>query len=457
MIAQKKKLQKFILNKLLNNPRFYISDTKIVENSNHIKKKFEIFNKKKQIQKIKNKKVLAVIEDGCGAVFWSNLLVSFLNNYTLMPIEKNKKHYKKISKYYDIIILFKGDQFKIVKNYKKKLIKELDKVDYISSTSGSTGVSKMILLNISSIIQNSDFIVKSLNYKKFKNFLIAIPFYFNSAICHFFTCLINQMNFFSFEKLVFPFNLNFLINKYSINYFGGAPIQAQWILSFKKINQKFEKLISSGDFLNKKNINLYLKKSKKKFQLYNIYGITELGGRVFFNKLGENKNPYSLGKNLSYQKIKLKKISKNIYELGIKSKFGFKGYYDKKLNTKVYETGTFYTNDLVKKENKSIELIGRKNEIFKSSGIKIFPELIKNEMMKLKKITNTFIFPHEFKYYGMAPVAAYESKKKISDSELINFLNGKIEKKQIPRKFIWWKKFPLLKNKKVNKLLIKKT
>ena len=79
---------------------------------------------------------------------------------------------------------------------------------------------------------------------------------------------------------MYPKNLNKLINKYKINYFGGAPIQAEWILgsNHKKISLK--KIISSGDFLKENVIKLYLKKEKKIY-LYNIYGITEVGGRVF--------------------------------------------------------------------------------------------------------------------------------------------------------------------------------
>ena len=88
--------------------------------------------------------------------------------------------------------------------------------------------------------------------------------------------------------------------------------------------QHLKKIISSGDFLNKKVILKFLKKFKEDYELYNIYGITELGGRVFINCINKSKNPYSLGKELPHFKIKLKKTSNKIYELCIKSKYVLK-------------------------------------------------------------------------------------------------------------------------------------
>ena len=135
--------------------------------------------------------------------------------------------------------------------------------EYISSTSGSTGSPKMILHKFGSIIKNSIATSNRIKLKKNKNFLIAIPNFYNSAVCHFFTCLVKNINFYSFEGFMYPKNLNKLINKYKINYFGGAPIQAEWILgsNHKKISLK--KIISSGDFLKENVIKLYLKKEKK--------------------------------------------------------------------------------------------------------------------------------------------------------------------------------------------------
>ena len=87
--------------------------------------------------------------------------------------------------------------------------------------------------------------------------------------------------------------------------------------------------------------------------MYNIYGITELG-RVFINHINKSKKPLCVGDKLSHFKIYLKKVSKQIYELCVNSKFIFKGYYEKNLNTKILVNQNFQTNDLVKIDGKNI-------------------------------------------------------------------------------------------------------
>ena len=42
---------------------------------------------------------------------------------TVMPLEKNNKNFKKIEKYFDVVILFNGFQYEIIKNLSKKKIK----------------------------------------------------------------------------------------------------------------------------------------------------------------------------------------------------------------------------------------------------------------------------------------------------------------------------------------------
>ena len=69
----------------------------------------------------------------------------------------------------------------------------MDKTEYISSTSGSTGEPKMILHKFDSIIKNSLETCKSVKFKSNKNFLILIPGFYHSAVCHFFTCLLKNI------------------------------------------------------------------------------------------------------------------------------------------------------------------------------------------------------------------------------------------------------------------------
>ncbi len=454
-MTDKSKLKKKIKKNLLSNRTFEIADIKNSYNYQFINKYYKEFKNHPKISGLKNKKVLAVINNNCSSIFWLNFIICFLMNFTLMPNDKKNKFYKKLKKYYDTIIVFNGKKFQIINNKKKRKNKLFEKIDYISSTSGSTGKPKMILHDIESIIKNSHETLKRVRYKPNDKFLIAIPNYFNSAVCHFFTCLIKEVTFFSNENILFPSDLGNFIKKKKINYFGGAPLQVGWLLNLNFKISCLKKIVSSGDFLNNNIISKFLKTFKKNYELYNIYGITELGGRVFINYINKSKTPFSLGKELSHFKINLKKTSDKVYELCIKSRYVFKGYYENKINNNVLTNNYFHTNDLIALEKNRINIIGRKNEIFKSSGVKIFPEMIRNEMLKLKNIKNVFVFANYVKNYGNVPVAAYQSNKMIREEKMHNLLKKNLEKNHIPKKFIWYKKLPTLKNKKLNKLQIK--
>ncbi len=451
----KDKFRNKILINLKKNKNNFFSDGKknfFYEDIHSKYLELKIFLKKNNIEK---KKILSVIYNQSGIYSWINFLVSFLLELTVMPLEKNSDNYKKIEKYFDVVILFDGKKYKIIKKIKKKKNKIIEITEYISSTSGSTGFPKMILHKFDSIIKNSLETSKRARFKKNKNFLIAIPSFYNSAVCHFLTCLIKDMNFYFLEGFMYPKDLNYYITKYRINYFGGAPIQTEWILgnSFKKKNY-LEKILSSGDFLKDSIIKLFLKK-KNKINLYNIYGITEVGGRVFVNDVKNSKNPFSLGRPLSHFNIVKKKISKKIFEIGIKSNFNFLGYYSNRFSQTNKYQNTYFTNDLAYEINKEFKLQGRKNEIFKSSGIKIFPEYIKNEILKIKGILNAYVFSKHFDLVGNMPVVAYESKKKLNEIHILNELGKTLQKKQIPIVYKHYIKFPYLKNKKLNKIKLK--
>ena len=51
----------------------------------------------------------------------------------------------------------------------------------------------MILHDIESIIKNSNETIKRVKYKKGDKFLISIPNYFNSAVCHFLRALLKRL------------------------------------------------------------------------------------------------------------------------------------------------------------------------------------------------------------------------------------------------------------------------
>ncbi len=429
------------IQKTLNNKFFFISDgtnklsgKKILQ---QIKIKQEIINK----NNLKGS-TIAIIKNSRTIEYWINFLVSMKCNFTLYPEIRETK----IIKYYKNIIIFDGKKINFIQNKLIKLNKNLKKFDLIFSSSGSTGEPKLILQNFNSVLKNSIYVQKRIKFQKNKKFMMCIPYPFTSAICHFLLCLYNGVSIYSLQKILFPKDLSEIILKEKINYFGGPPLHAKWLIESKKKNY-LEKLISSGDFMSDEVINKYLIDNCK-FSFYYMYGLSEVGGRFCINKIKNNRYKFYVGKPLEYFKVKNNNNEKS--EILISSKHLFVGYYLKD-NFNLRRKKYFNTGDIGKINNKNLILSGRVSEIFKSSGVMVYPLMIKKVMMKSGWFKDIFIFKGYIEEFGNVPYCAYIPKIKVSQSKIIDHLNSNLISNQIPRKLKSFKAFPRLGNNKIDK------
>lgn len=217
------------IKKNLNSQSFFISDDENKFTGNEILKQIDI--KLKKIKKNNNEgSTIAIIKNCKTAKFWVNFLVAMMNDFTIYPEIKETN----IAKYYSNVIVFNGEKIEFFRNNSVKNSKNIRKFDLIFSSSGSTGEPKLILQSLKSVLINSLFVQKKIKFKKNKNFMMCIPSPFTSAICHFLLCLYNSTSIFTFQKILFPKNLNDLIIKNKINYFGGPPLHSKWIVEGKK-------------------------------------------------------------------------------------------------------------------------------------------------------------------------------------------------------------------------------
>ncbi len=430
----------------LKNKDFFIADENKKYNSAEIKfllnKKIKFLSKKK----IKGN-TIAVLKNNCGAEYWINLLVALRLNFTIFPEVKKSKIYN----FYNNVIYFNGNKIFLKKNKKVKKNNITKSFDLIFSSSGSTGEPKLILQKLLFVVKNTEFVLKKIKFKKNKIFFMCIPYLFTSAICHFFACMISGTKFYSTEKIMLPSNIVNFIKIKRINYFGGPPLHSGWIInSNKKKFKNFEKLISSGDFVSEEIINLYLKK-KLRFNFYYMYGLSEVGGRFCINEVKNNKFKFFVGKPLRYMKILNKNNQRG--EIIVKSKNLFLGYYQK--NQFILHKGNLYHSGdigVLKKDN--LMLDGRVSEIFKSSGVMIYPQLIKRKLVESKWFKEIFIYKGFIKSFGNVPFCAFVGKKKIHFGKINDYLKTKVPNSHLPKKYFELKKFPRLGNNKIDKQFI---
>lgn len=432
------------IKKNLKSKNFFISDGSHKLKGNEI---LDLIDLKISIIKKNNLRgsTIAIIKNCKTIEYWVNFLVSMMCNFTVYPEIKETK----ITKYYKNIAEFDGEKINFIENKQPNKNKNLKKFDLIFSSSGSTGEPKLILQNFKSVLKNSIFVQKKIKFRKNKNFMMCIPYPFTSAICHFILCLFNGVSIYSLQKILFPKDLNKIILKEKINYFGGPPLHSKWIIESKK-KKYIEKLISSGDFISDEVITEYLSNNYK-FDFYYMYGLSEVGGRFCINKIKNDRFKFYVGKPLKY--LRLKKQNNKTSEIIIYSRYLFVGYY---LKDKFYirKDNYFYTGDIGKIDNKNLILSGRVSEIFKSSGVMVYPLMIKKVMMKSGWFKDVFIFKGYIEEFGNVPYCAYITKKNVSQNKIIDLLNKNLVSNQIPKKFKSFRKFPRLGNNKIDKIKI---
>jgi len=439
-----KKIYLTKIQKNLNSKFFFISD-----GNNTLSGKKILIQIKIKLNIIKKHNLkdssIAIIRNCKTVDYWVNFLVSMICDFTVYPEIRETN----ITKYYKNIVIFDGKKINFSQNTNPKFNSNIKKFDLIFSSSGSTGEPKLILQNFKSVLKNSIFVQKKIKFKKHKKFMMCIPYPFTSAICHFLLCLFNGVSVYSIQKILFPKDLNEIIFRKKINYFGGPPLHSKWIIESKKKNF-LEKLISSGDFLSDEIINKYLSKNYK-FNFYYMYGLSEVGGRFCINKIKDDKYKFSVGKPLEYFFIKCKENKTE--EIIISSRYLYVGYYLK--DKFIIRMGKYFkTGDIGKIYNKNLILSGRVSEIFKSSGVMVYPLMIKKIMMKSGWFKDIFIFKGYINEFGNVPYCAYIPKVKISQIKFISYLKKHLISNQTPKKFKSFKTFPRLGNNKIDKIKI---
>ena len=420
-----KEFKKTIL-KNISKKKFYISDGNEIINGNEIK--IIIDRNIDYLKKFKLKgKTIAIIKNESGVFYWTNFITAFFCDFTIYPEVKSNN----IKNLFNNTVVFDGKKISIKTNNSKKNNSNIKKFDIIFSSSGSTGKPKLILQTKKSLLKNTYHVLKQIKFKKNKIFMMCIPYIYTSAILHFFACVLSSVSIYAFENTIFPSDLKNNLIKKKVNYFGGPPLHSKWIVNFfdsKLLN--FEKLISSGDFLDNSTIDKFLKK-KLNFKFFYMYGITEVGGRLCINRLKNNKYKYSVGKPLSYMTIKNKEFQES--EILINSSDLYYGYYTQSKFI-LQKNNLYYSGDVGILKKGNLFISGRTSEIFKSSGVMIYPQLIRNELIKTKWFDEVLVFKGNLSGFGNAPFCVFSSKKKIQKEKIIKYLKKKIPSEQIPKK-----------------------
>jgi len=231
---------------------------------------------------------------------------------------------------------------------------------------------------------------------------------------------------------------------------------------YKKISAKFKLkiLILCGEPFYNDMVQFLVKKNFSQ-KIFNCYGSTELSPWVFFYKLSktdfkeiEKFNVVPIGNK--FKGVTTKIIDNILYVGGTTLSLG---YLDKEQNLDTFKdinkTRYYKTNDIVKKIDDKYFILGRSDSIVKISGYRVELFEIDNRIRKIKSVTNCYVFVEEVDQYEKIIHSCVEGKN-LNEIFIKNQLKKNLPNYMMPKRIKIYKKFPLNKNHKIDRVMLKK-
>ena len=326
-------------------------------------------------------------------------------------------------------------------------------IDTILFSSGSTGKPKGICHTNKTFIKNASFVKKELNINSITSITPLKP-YLVSALSHFLVHLMSHSHiiFIDIEKIKEVEQISKNIDNLA---YLGSPMHIISMLPFIK-NKSPYMFFSSGDIF-------YPAVIKDIFSLYpdtkffNVYGMAELGGRIFINyldKFSDTVEFNSIGKSIDPIDVTINKEN----EVILQSDLLFQGYIIDGIF--INSNNVFKTGDEVTKVKQHYEFFGRKNDEIKIAGNKVSMKYIEQKIsISLSKNYTPIVISQKHELLGNILILILYSVDNltISREELILKLRENLENYELPHKFYYTTSISYTQTMKIDrKKLIKK-
>lgn len=315
-----------------------------------------------------------------------------------------------------------------------------DNVAVMLGTSGSTGISKRVMLSHNNLISNAASIVSSLNYNENEKILCILPFTFASGnTSQLIVSLLLSSTLYIYDDILHPGRIFSAIEKHKITTTTIVPSILKLLLSDKEnhVEQCHSlKVICFGGGPTDAAISELLLKSPLKNKFVHMYGQTEASTRISHLSLEKEAEKFpSVGKPLEGIEVKIDRISseENNGEILVRGKNVMLGYYKSTLSP--IDNGWLATGDIGYTDNNGyIYITGRKKNIIISSGINIYPEEVENVLCMNEAVSEALVYGVNDEAHGELPVADVVLNKdsKISQNDLIRFCKKHLSEYKVP-------------------------
>ncbi len=329
---------------------------------------------------------------------------------------------------------------------------------FIRYTSGTTGLSKGVIISNKSVLERIEAANKSLNINTNSNVVWVLPMAY-----HFIVSIVLYIKYGASITVVNSFlakNVIEMTNTYEGTLLYASPLQIRLLASdnSRVMMPSLKKVISTSSGISQTVSKLFMKR-------YNIvvnqaFGIIEIGLPIVNTEISDQFLE-SVGYPLPDFDVEVFDSENKILPSGKLGLLGIKGpgMFDAYLNPpltreKVLKDGYFQTADFaIISKNGMIKIKGRKKSMINVAGNKVFAEEVEKVLEELSYIEMARVSGTHHPFMGQIIQAEIKlvTKEKIDIEKVLNHCRENLSTFKIPQKIIVVDDFPITKTGKLKR------
>lgn len=303
---------------------------------------------------------------------------------------------------FDTKISLKKNNLYLSKNARINSAAELQNIEIMMCTSGTTGVPKAIMFSADAIQKNVALISGYFTVDKTDTVLICRPIYHCAVLVgELLLALWMGANIVLYSGGYQPFIIANILTNSNITVMCGTPTIFKGLsdcLRHRKIKGRLNTIALSGEYLLAEYACV-IRESFPDAKIFNVYGLTEAGPRVSYLPYQEfDEVPQSVGWPLPGVDIVIINAEQavaspgEIGEVWVKTPTIMSGYYKQTSRAK-FRDGWFDTGDIgTVDERRRLYILGRSDDMIIKAGMNIYPQEVEKRLLEISEIKEVVVY-----------------------------------------------------------------